>query len=166
MSRPNRSDVHVSLEEERKIEEKTREQFDAIAPKRHTKPQRSDYSSDSSDAHRNFDRDVNIPELIKFQHLENDDPQKLNYNRSDATEEYVETDYYDDLNGVDKQHHTTGTGFIGMETTNSNCFKLEADSTGESHASCKGNPATNDWIPSAPDTTISSSNKPNRSENK
>ncbi|PIA54444.1 hypothetical protein AQUCO_00900766v1 [Aquilegia coerulea] len=73
--RPNRSDVHVSLEEERKIEEKTREQFDAIAPKRHTKPQRSDYSSDYSDSQRNFDRDINIPELIKFQHLESDDPQ-------------------------------------------------------------------------------------------
>lgn len=66
--RANRSDVHVSKEEERKIEEATREYFDGIAPKRHTKPQRSDYSSTYVD-HIN---PCPIPENLEFQRLEND----------------------------------------------------------------------------------------------
>ncbi|KAF9598533.1 hypothetical protein IFM89_028065 [Coptis chinensis] len=165
-TRPNRSDAHVSFEEERKIEEETREHFEGLAPKRHTKPQRSDHSSKYTDALGSSDQSTTIPEMVKFQHLEDEDPQKLVYNGSDATEEYVETEYYKDLNCVDKQHHTTGTGFIGVDTTDSSCFKLEPDSVKDCHSSSKGNPATNDWIPSDADTEIFSSNKPSRSENK
>ncbi|KAL5709246.1 hypothetical protein ACHQM5_019957 [Ranunculus cassubicifolius] len=165
--RPNRSDAHLSPEEERKVEEEAREHFEAIAPKRHSKPQRSEYSAKySDDLAVSEDGNATIPELVKFQSLESEDPKKLVYNGSEAVEEYVETEYYKDLNGIDKQHHTTGTGFIGVDAANSNCFKLEADADTEHHSSSKGNPATNDWIPSAPDTIISHSNKPSRSENK
>lgn len=164
--RPNRSDVHVSKEEETKTEEATREYFDGIAPKRHTKPQRSDYSSTYVDHINPYpSSDDTIPENLEFQRLEND-PQKLVYNgSSQVTEEFVETEYYKDLNCIDKQHHTTGTGFIEVENANGNTFNIGADSATDSCHVYKGNPATNDWIPSAVDEVNFISEKPNRSDN-
>ncbi|XP_058109286.1 uncharacterized protein LOC131252648 isoform X1 [Magnolia sinica] len=162
--RPARSDAHLTLEEEAKIEAEARECFEEVAPKRHTKPQRSDYSSDYNDALETSDPNATIPELSKFQDLESDS-QKLTYTAIEATEEYVETDYYKDLNYVDKQHHTTGTGFIKVENANDSYLSLAPDSDSfDCHASCKGNPATNEWIPAA-DTVIPPSDKPNRSDN-
>ena len=79
--RPNRSDDHLSVEEEAKLEAKAREYFDEAAPKRHTKPQRSEYSTQYVDAlsNSNSNNDNNnnndnnfIPELVEFQRLEND----------------------------------------------------------------------------------------------
>ena len=50
----------------------------------------------------------------------------------------------------------TGTGFIRMDRDKGASFKLSEDpDAAERHASCKGNPATNEWIPSA-DTVRSS----------
>jgi len=161
--RPNRSDVHLSKEEETKIEEATREHFDGLAPKRHSKPQRSEYSTNYTDAlSQDQDKNAVPPEYLEFQHLENDS-QKLVYNGSQVREEFVETEYYKDLNGIDKQHHTTGTGFIKVENTNGAAFNLEPGCT-TCHSSCQGNPATNDWIPSAADTENFVSDKPKRSE--
>ncbi|XP_043702339.1 uncharacterized protein LOC122652618 isoform X2 [Telopea speciosissima] len=152
---PNRSDVHLSEEEEAKIEEETRGYFDGLTPKRHTKPQRSEYSSQYTDM---LDNSSNfIPELVKFQQLEND-PQ------GSAGEEYVETEYYKGLNCVDKQHHTTGTGFIRTENTNGSSFKLAPDTCSACPCSCRGNPATNDWIPATGDMITLRSDKPNRSD--
>lgn len=71
--RPNRSDIHLSIEEEAKIEAKTRDYFDGIIPKRHTKPQRSEYSSNYVDAlSNNTTNNGFIPEHVEFQRLEND----------------------------------------------------------------------------------------------
>lgn len=71
--RPNRSDIHLSNEEEAEIESKTREFFDGVTPKRHTKPQRSEYtSSQYVDALSNSNKESEIPELVEFQRLEND----------------------------------------------------------------------------------------------
>ncbi|KAF3624641.1 putative phosphomethylpyrimidine synthase, chloroplastic-like [Capsicum annuum] len=164
--RPNRSDVHVSKEEEAKIEETTREYFDGIAPKRHTKPQRSEYSSTYVDQMNTTPSDGTIiPENLEFQRLEND-TQKLVYNGSgQVTEEFVETEYYKDLNCVDKQHHTTGTGFIKVGNGNGNTFNIGVDSGTDSSHVYKGNPATNDWIPSPVDEVGFISDKPNRSDN-
>ncbi|XVF05391.1 hypothetical protein REPUB_Repub05bG0167900 [Reevesia pubescens] len=167
--RPNRSDVHLTVEEEAKMEEKTRDYFDEKAPKRHTKPQRSEYSSNYVDAVGacGDNNDSNIPEYVEFQRLENDpQPQKIVYNGSEVVgEEFVETEYYKDLNCVDKQHHTTGTGFINVENANGRSFSLEPDSDPSGHGSCKGNPATNDWIPAASDAVYFASDKPKRSDN-
>lgn len=69
LNRPNRSDIHLSKEEEVKIEEETRDYFDGLAPKRHTKPQRSEYSSAYTDT-LNSINDVNNPEYAEFQRLE------------------------------------------------------------------------------------------------
>lgn len=161
--RPNRSDVHLSQEEAARIEEETRDYFDGIAPKRHAKPSRSEHSSQYVDPPSDRQQE-DIPEFLKFQHLEND-PQKLVYSGSEVTEEFVETEYYQDLNCIDKQHHTTGTGFIKMENADGKSFNLAANSATCCQASCKGNPATNDWIPAAADKEAFSSDKPNRSEN-
>ncbi|WMV32098.1 hypothetical protein MTR67_025483 [Solanum verrucosum] len=44
----------------------------------------------------------------------------------------------------------TGTGFIKVEN-NGNTFNIGADSATDPSHVYKGNPATNDWIPSAVD---------------
>ncbi|XP_062085108.1 uncharacterized protein LOC133791201 [Humulus lupulus] len=164
---PNRSDVHLSIEEEGEIEAKTRYYFDGIIPKRHTKPQRSEYSSNYVDAlSRNTTNNDFIPEYVEFQRLENDQQEKLVYEGKKVEEEFVETEYYKDLSCVDKQHHTTGTGFIKIENTSDKNYKLEADTVTCCHASSTCNPATNDWIPvpDAADTIPIDSGKPSRSD--
>ncbi|KAJ0984070.1 hypothetical protein J5N97_002426 [Dioscorea zingiberensis] len=160
--RPDRSDAHLSSEQQAKIEEETRDYFESVAPKRHTKPSRSEYSSLYSDALQPSDQ-KSIPELDKFQELESD-PQKLVYSGSEVAEEYVETEYYTDLISIDKQHHTTGTGFIKIEEPNGSCFELtQASDATAALASVKFNPAANELIPSA-DTVIPVPHKPNHSD--
>lgn len=66
---PSRSDTHLSKEEEEKIEEETKEYFHGLAPKRHTKPQRSEYSTNYIDVNNTSNI---IPEYAEFQRLEND----------------------------------------------------------------------------------------------
>ncbi|KAF4372206.1 hypothetical protein F8388_002212 [Cannabis sativa] len=160
--RPNRSDVHLSLEEEGEIEAKTRDYFDGIIPKRHTKPQRSEYSSkyvDAIDSATTTNNHSNIPEYVEFQRLENDQQEKLVYEGKKVEEEFVETDYYKDLSCVDKQHHT-------VENTSDRSYNLGADAVTCCHASSTCNPATNDWtpVPNAEDTMPIDSGKPNRSD--
>lgn len=155
--RPNRSDVHLTAEESAKLEAATRHYFDEAAPKRHTKPQRSEYSSAYIDAlsAASAQDGADIPEYVQFQRLEKDDDQKLVYGGSKPAEEFTETEYYQDLNDIDKQHHTTGTGFIRVDSSNTrNGFRLAPDDSAESHASSKGNPATNDWIPAPADDLV------------
>ncbi|KAL3850618.1 hypothetical protein ACJIZ3_012500 [Penstemon smallii] len=163
--RPNRSDVHLSEEAAAEVEAATKHYFEEVAPKRHTKPQRSEYSAAYTDALSSAGEDQIIPEYLQFQHLEKDDTQKMVYNGSKVGEEFTETEYYQDLNDVDKQHHTTGTGFINVDNKNEkNGFRLVPDSDAESHASSGGNPATNDWIPSTTaDTVDLITGKPKRS---
>ncbi|XP_028771433.1 uncharacterized protein LOC114744057 [Neltuma alba] len=161
--RPNRSDVHLSTEEEAQIEAKTRQYFDGVVPKRHTKPQRSDYSSQYVDDLAGDVKDA-IPEMLQFQRLENlPHSQNLAGNGNQETEEFVETEYYKDLNSVDKQHHTTGTGFIKMGE-NGKFFHIEPDSDTTHHPSGKCNPATNDWVPAASNEVGFNSDKPSRSD--
>ncbi|KAI3772257.1 hypothetical protein L6452_03439 [Arctium lappa] len=159
-NRPSRSDAHLSKEEEAKIEGETRDYFDGLAPRRHTKPQRSEYATQYIDA---LPSDGVSHEYAEFQQLEKNS-QKLVYAGNEASEEFIETEYYKDLNGVDKQHHTTGTGFINVDNTRS-AFNLGLESESAHHASCKGNPATNEWTPAPADTASIVSNKPHRSEN-
>ncbi|KAM0941421.1 hypothetical protein DsansV1_C17g0148551 [Dioscorea sansibarensis] len=160
--RPDRSDAHLPPEQQAKLEEETRDYFESVAPKRHTKPSRSEHSSFYSDALQPSDQ-TSIPELEKLRELESH-PEKLVYSGSEPSEEYVETEYYTDLNGVDKEHHTTGTGFIKMEKSNGSSFEFTptCDVT-DGHKSSMCNPATNEWIPSA-ETVIPISNKPHRSD--
>ncbi|ONK56869.1 uncharacterized protein A4U43_C10F13980 [Asparagus officinalis] len=68
----------------------------------------------------------------------------------EVVEEYVENGYYEDLNCVDKQHHTTGTGFIKVEKPADGDFGLKPaiSSATVYQPAHRGNPATNEWIPS------------------
>ncbi|XP_014518016.1 uncharacterized protein LOC106775406 [Vigna radiata var. radiata] len=162
--RPNRSDVHLSAQEEASLEAKTRDYFDGVAPQRHTKPQRSDYSTQYVDAFSNTPKS-SIPEFVHFQQLQNDPQEKkLVYNGSEVADEFVETEYYKDLNSVDKHHHTTGTGFIKVEKSGES-FHIEPDNDTGCHHSCMCNPATNDWVPATSIEVDFNSDKPNRSEN-
>ncbi|KAG1337771.1 UPF0176-like protein [Cocos nucifera] len=162
MSVPARSDVHLPPEEAAKIEAEARAYFQGIAPKRHSKPSRSEYSTVYSDALTPSDEDY-IPEIDKLRDLQAD-PQKLVCDGGEVVEEYVETEYYKELNCIDKQHHTTGTGFIKVEKSNGSGIDLGPVSPASGrNVSCRGNPATNEWIPSA-DTVAPISNKPNRSD--
>ncbi|KAJ4951718.1 hypothetical protein NE237_028550 [Protea cynaroides] len=68
--RPSGTNVHLSEEEAAKTWEETRCHFDELAPKRHAKSQRSEYSSQYTDTLGNS-LDF-IPELVRFQQLEND----------------------------------------------------------------------------------------------
>ncbi|KAL4188453.1 hypothetical protein AMTRI_Chr08g202410 [Amborella trichopoda] len=164
VARPSRSDEHLPREAELKMEEEIKHYFEDMAPKRHTKPQRSEYSSEYRDQIGIGGESEVIAEHERFRLLETDDEQKLVYDVKEAGEEYVETEYYKDLNCVDKQHHTTGTGFIKMEKSSTNSFNLLPETNGnECHASCRGNPATNEWIPAA-DPVFLASDKPKRSE--
>ena len=72
--RPDRSDNHLSPEEEAAIEAEARQYFDGVVPKRHTKPQRSEYSSQYVD---DCSSNNSIPEMVEFQRLENDPHEKV-----------------------------------------------------------------------------------------
>ncbi|KVI11928.1 hypothetical protein Ccrd_009664 [Cynara cardunculus var. scolymus] len=137
-NRPSRSDAHLSKEEEAKIEGETRDYFDGLAPRRHTKPQRSEYAAQYIDA---LPSDGVSHEYAEFQQLEQNS-QKLVYAGNE-----------------------TGTGFINVDNTKGSAFNLSPESESAHHASCKGNPATNEWTPAPADTASSVSNKPHRSEN-
>ncbi|CDY29545.1 BnaA03g53900D [Brassica napus] len=64
-------------------------------------------------------------------------------------EEFLETGDYTNLPAIDKQHHTTGSGFIKVvkEDGGEDTFTAAAalDDGGEK-AVCRSNPAMNDWI--------------------
>lgn len=66
--RPSRSDEHLAVEEEARMEAEVREYFDDMNPKRHTKPSRSD--PPDSLLHVLDNPDAPILELRKFQDLE------------------------------------------------------------------------------------------------
>ncbi|CAL5095259.1 unnamed protein product [Urochloa decumbens] len=164
-TRPARSDPHLPPEEAARVEAEVRGYFDSVAPRRPAKPPRSDPSEGAGAESDAGDHD--LPELRKLRDLAAK-PQKLVVDGAGDVdgggEEYVETRYYDGLIGIDKQHHTTGTGFIKVERPNGSAFTMTTNGySSASFVRCTSNPATNDWIPSA-ETVIPASNKPGRSD--
>uniref|UniRef100_A0A6V7QTK5 Uncharacterized protein n=1 Tax=Ananas comosus var. bracteatus TaxID=296719 RepID=A0A6V7QTK5_ANACO len=162
--RPARSDAHLPPEEAARIEAEVRGYFAKVAPRRHTKPSRSDCDDDDDDDASSSDAlqfsPINSPSRAR----EAPSPCIRSPEGSEVVEEFVETEYYKDLNCVDKLHYTTGMGFIKVEKPNSSTIDLTTTSHSTASNVCfKGNPATNDWTPS-PETVILVSNKPNRSD--
>ncbi|MED6220423.1 hypothetical protein PIB30_044667 [Stylosanthes scabra] len=90
---------------------------------------------------------------------------------ADTQDEFVETEYYNKLASIDKQHHTTGSGFIKVLTaeggSQSQIHLIAAHET-NLRGGYKCNPATNDWVPNIHDDQqlhqVFTSSKPNRSE--
>ncbi|KAG8068451.1 hypothetical protein GUJ93_ZPchr0005g16131 [Zizania palustris] len=149
-TRPARSDPHLPPEEAARVEAEVRGYFDSLAPRRPAKPPRSDPSEAGAGGTEVEADGGDLPELRRLRDLEAK-PQKLVLDGGDVNgEEYVETQYYDGLNCIDKQHHTTGTGFIKVERPNGNSFNVTTVAySSDSLVHCTSNPATNDWIPSS-----------------
>ncbi|KAK9163785.1 hypothetical protein Syun_004687 [Stephania yunnanensis] len=96
--------------------------------------------------------DDSIPELTKLRQLSSESqsicPEK-EFSGTQVEEEFIETQYYTKLNSIDKQHHTTGTGFIRVseESKGSSSFQLQQKrEEAEVKTRLGSNPATNDWI--------------------
>ncbi|GJW36588.1 hypothetical protein Tco_0059508 [Tanacetum coccineum] len=108
--KPSRSDEIIDPDEQLLISEQVRSYFESMLPKRPTKPNRSD-----PDQHyfvTSEPVDATIPELIKFQSLVSQSSGIVADHKATAEEEFVETGYYKQLVSIDKEHHTTGNGFI------------------------------------------------------
>ncbi|XP_061341993.1 uncharacterized protein LOC133288284 [Gastrolobium bilobum] len=170
VTKPSRSDDVLDADEQVRIANQIRAQFDALAPKRPIKPNRSEPEHEHT-----VDSTVsvhNIPELHKFQSLQSRSHDILSAEGFvDAQDEFVETQYYKELASIDKQHHATGSGFIKAviegEGEGGNEIQLPVShvDAGETHLTgYKSNPATNDWVPNFDEHQVFVSSKPNRSE--
>ncbi|KAK9228356.1 hypothetical protein WN944_021306 [Citrus x changshan-huyou] len=167
VTKPSRSDEVLDAVEQVRIANQVRAQIDSMAPKRPTKPNRSEPDSiaptnDQSAANGN------IPELDKLRSLQSQSHVGVIYSaevNNTAQDEFVETQYYKQLVSIDKDHHTTGTGFIRV-ANEGNGYNIRVGNGCDSgdRPVYKSNPATNDWIPSVEYDQAFISSKPNRSE--
>ncbi|XP_030532151.1 uncharacterized protein LOC115742166 isoform X2 [Rhodamnia argentea] len=176
VTKPSRSDEVPDEEEQLKIANQVRAQFDSLAPRRPLKPNRSEPDRSSSspvDSSGSFEHA--IPELDKLRSLQSQSPQGLFAAGSGSTDvqgEFVETQYYKELESVDKQHHATGSGFIsaiGEGRHNGSGYDVRYERDGfksgpDGKPAVRSNPATNDWVPSDASRQDYVSTKPNRSE--
>ncbi|KAK9285790.1 hypothetical protein L1049_024991 [Liquidambar formosana] len=171
VTKPSRSDDVLAADQQLRIANQIRAHFDSMAPKRPTKPSRSE--SDSTTPLYISDVVQQIPELDKFRSLQSQSHAMLRADGGTVVhEEFVETQYYKELGSIDKQHYTTGTGFIKVAKEGSeNGYDLQfqrGHDDGDREIVFQGfksNPATNDWIPSFDaDQVVYVSSKPNRSE--
>ncbi|KAJ4834597.1 hypothetical protein Tsubulata_024469 [Turnera subulata] len=175
-TKPSRSDEVLDENQQLQIASQIRAQFDSLAPKRPTKPNRSEpaettipNTSAVSDSDQNH-----IPELDKLRSLRSQSPPVLFSDKGTNVErdEFVETQYYKELDSVDKQHHMTGQGFIRMASENEHGYGIQSSSSGNGGGALQGtlfsgfrsNPATNDWTPCLEENQVFLSSKPNRSE--
>ncbi|RDX60628.1 hypothetical protein CR513_61214 [Mucuna pruriens] len=164
-TKPSRSDEILDGEEQVRIANQIRAEFDALEPKRPIKPNRSE--PDALPQHPAVSLH-DIPELHKFQSLQSR-PHHIISSAGvvDAQDEFVETQYYTELASIDKQHHTTGSGFIkAVREGGEGGYEIQLPDT---HAQIhlqgyKSNPATNDWVPNFDPHQVFVSSKPNRSE--
>ncbi|EOA17532.1 hypothetical protein CARUB_v10005877mg [Capsella rubella] len=167
--KPSRSDEVTNLEEQIKNSNQIRADFDSLAPKRPTKPTRSEPGAPGSFS--TSDETTDHPEADKFRSLQSQTHgQVLGEGDSSAVDEFLETEYYTNLTAIDKQHHTTGSGFINVVKEDgggeTEAVTAAAIGDGGEKAVYRSNPATNEWIPAASeeDLVSESSFKPNRSE--
>ncbi|XP_058227912.1 uncharacterized protein LOC131336189 [Rhododendron vialii] len=170
-TKPSRSDDVLDDNEQARIANQVKAQFDAIAPKRPTKPNRSESDSTAPPAPPS-DQDVPLPEFEKLRSLQSQS-QVIFSGANAGQDEFVETQYYKQLDSVDKEHHTIGTGFIRVSSSGGggdgcDLQLLNGYKNGgvRDMVYFRTNPATNDWIPNIEedDRVTCSSAKPNRSE--
>ncbi|CAI9110244.1 OLC1v1010237C2 [Oldenlandia corymbosa var. corymbosa] len=168
VTKPSRSDEVLDEDQQIMITEQVRAQFDSLAPKRPAKPNRSESDSTTPPTSYAPDSDIPVPELDKLKSLQSQSHTILSGSVLEVQEEFVETEYYKKLDSIDKQHHTTGSGFIKVAAGNDDYdLKLAGGNQALQNKEMvfKTNPATNDWIPSLEtDQDAFVSSKPNRSE--
>ncbi|XP_027914077.1 uncharacterized protein LOC114173718 isoform X2 [Vigna unguiculata] len=157
-TKPSRSDEVLDAEEQLRIAYEIRAHFDALQPGRPVKPNRSEPGSPHAVNHSLSNND--IPELHKFQSLQSSSHDIISTEGvANAQDEFVETQYYKELASVDKEHHTTGSGFIKVvREGEEGGYKIElldshvnAVETEIQPRGYRSNPATNDWVPSCDD---------------
>ncbi|KAF6137684.1 hypothetical protein GIB67_023618 [Kingdonia uniflora] len=175
VNKPSRSDDVLDADQQLKITHEIKSHFDSMAPKRSIKPNRSELDSPNQ-LLPSSEEDVNdVPELDKFRLLSSMSPHPIcsKESSSEVQEEFVETHYYKELNSIDKQHHTTGSGFIkvmeGSDDSNKHDLQMQREERRRYYEEVreigyKSNPATNDWIPNIEHEVVFVSTKPNRSE--
>lgn len=163
--KPNRSEELGTPEEREEQARKVRAYLEANAPKRKLKPGRSDAEDMLADDVSNVDGgNFDPPERMKYlQLLANGVPLET-LGSGEVDEDYTESEYYKYMAAIDKEHHTTGSGFIKIDKTPEG-FHLsiknpQSRSFRERH---RCNPAMNEWDP-AHDTSFVASTKPLRSE--
>lgn len=163
--KPSRSDEVLDEDEQLRIANQVKALFDAQAPKRLAKPNRSEPDSVIPNSPL---EDFPIPELDNLRSLQSQGGSFFPETNCSEQDESVETQYYNELVSIDKQHHTTGSGFIKVvNQTNGNIYDLQLNGGYENGRAkeFKTNPATNDWIPSKDDYQVGfTSSKPSRSE--
>ncbi|CAN4079726.1 unnamed protein product [Withania somnifera] len=155
VTKPSRSDEVLDEDEQLRI-----------AKQRLPKPNRTE--RDSVNPPSPFE-DFPIPELDDLRSLQSQGGSFFPEINCSEQEEFVETQYYDELVSIDKQHHTTGSGFIKVvNQTNGNIYNLQLDGGHEDGRAkeFKTTPATNDWIHSSEDyhQVAFTSSKPRQSE--
>ncbi|CAH8345192.1 unnamed protein product [Eruca vesicaria subsp. sativa] len=165
--KPSRSDEMTDPDQQIKNTNQVRAGFDALAPKRPTKPTRSEPGPIG--CFSTPEPTTDHPEADKFQTLQSQTHVDILHEGDPAAvqDEFLETDYYTKLTSIDKQHHTTGSGFINVVKEGGEEAVIAAAAIGDGgeKAVYKSNPATNDWIPAVEeDLGSESSSKPNRSE--
>ncbi|KAE8671453.1 hypothetical protein F3Y22_tig00111947pilonHSYRG00005 [Hibiscus syriacus] len=172
-TKPSRSDEVLDADQQQQITDQVRAQFDSMVPKRPTKPNRSEpdlASATASNLPSHFDQ--TLPELDKLRSLQSQSHVKISEGGvSVEQDEFVETEYYREMNSIEKEHHTTGSGFIrvmkgGGEANEYGIQLGNGQDAGNSTNKpvFKSNPATNDWIPALEEDQVFVSSKPNRSE--
>ncbi|XP_058080890.1 uncharacterized protein LOC131229051 [Magnolia sinica] len=176
--KPSRSDEVLDADQQLMMAHQIRAHFESMAPKRPKKPNRSEVPSLDEATVCNGNDPIsphdNIPELHRLRALLlQSHPICSEEAAPFAQNEFVETQYYTELNSIDKQHHTTGNGFIRV-TENSgeswSDFLLQLhEGAGEvmvarGTKNFRSNPATNEWSPRVEEEAMFISTKPNRSE--
>ncbi|XP_022741481.1 uncharacterized protein LOC111293042 isoform X2 [Durio zibethinus] len=170
VSKPSRSDEVLDADQQQQITNQVRAQFDSLAPKRPTKPNRSEPDLATITSNLPPAVDKNIPELDKLRSLQSQSHISAGGDIM-VQDEFVETQYYREMDSIDKEHHRTGSGFIRVMTEggegNGYDIQLENGQGAENVVNrpiFKSNPATNDWIPNIEEDQVFVSSKPNRSE--
>ncbi|XP_050375778.1 uncharacterized protein LOC126793331 [Argentina anserina] len=170
VTKPSRSDQVLDADEQLRIANQIKAQFDSAAPKRPIKPNRSE--PDSPTPALSVVDQPNIPELHKLRTLQSQSHVIISDEGANTMvqDEFVDTQYYKELNSIDKQHHMTGTGFIRVEREEEGSYDIQltgihGGSIGIVPSGFRSNPATNDWIPKTDEDMVFISSKPNRSEN-
>ncbi|XVF59344.1 hypothetical protein PTKIN_Ptkin07bG0268000 [Pterospermum kingtungense] len=164
VTKPSRSDEVLDADQQQQITNQVRAQFDSLAPKRPTKPNRSepDLATKTTPSYLTHAVDQTIPELDKLRSLQSQSHVKISVG-GDAVlrDEFMETKYYGEMNSIDKEHHTTGSGFIrvmteGGEGNGCNIQLENGHGAGivVNRPIFKSNPATNDWIPSVDEDQV------------
>ncbi|CAN8328303.1 unnamed protein product [Cochlearia groenlandica] len=170
MVKPSRSDEILDTDQQIKNSNQIRSDFDSLAPKRPTKPTRSEPGPPGSFSVS--DKTNDHPEADKFKSLQSQTHGHHILGEGDSStvqDEFLETEYYTNLTSIDKQHHMTGSGFINVVKEDGGEGAVTTAAAAAEHggekAVYRSNPATNEWIPAAEEDIASESSvKPNRSE--